>query len=394
VRQQCFHSSKTTKLITFTKPKWRYAYVEIILLWFQVDKFISIGVFQVWRSGIEQIGKDGKRSLKNYGDIIKKGENTMKELKVLKFTFLIIGMLIMSNRLEASSISFTTPTEGAIYYCFPGYYGADVYFSWTYTSNVYHYFKLYIDGDQNGINCGVSPYFTLSGMAIGPHNAVVMLWEWNGSTYVSNYWDTRHFTITVGGLSISGPSSLTKGKTGTYVANISGGSGSFTYQWYRQTGSTWYATSGAINRTQDYFMGGMINIPIRVDVHDNNNGSNGTAYFTIYYDNGNLAKNSNPSFSGQGDIPTTYTLSSYPNPFNPTTTITYQLPEAGYVMLKVFDIMGREVALLQDGMKGAGSYTATFDASRLTSGIYFSRLTVQPQEGNPIVQTNKLILMK
>jgi hypothetical protein len=85
---------------------------------------------------------------------------------------------------------------------------------------------------------------------------------------------------------------------------------------------------------------------------------------------------------------------NYPNPFNPTTTIKYQLPEAGYVTLKVYDVMGREVALLQDGMKEAGIYTVKFDASRLTSGIYFSRMTVQPQEGKPFVQTHKLMLMK
>jgi len=195
----------------------------------------------------------------------------------------------------------------------------------------------------------------------------------------------------ISSVSISGPSNLLKGHNATYTANVGDGSGSFTYQWYEQNvrpGSGW--VSGGTNRTETITML-LWNINVRVDVHDNINGSNGTGYFTIY--NG-IAKHANPSFSGQAENPSTFALSSYPNPFNPTTTITYQLPEAGYVMLKVFDVMGREVALLQDGVKEAGFYTTTFDASRLTSGIYFSRMTVQPQEGNSIVQTNKLILMK
>jgi len=186
---------------------------------------------------------------------------------------------------------------------------------------------------------------------------------------------------------ISGPGALNKGNRGTYTANVTGGSGSFTYQWYEQNGppgSGWVA--GGTSQTETI---GMLlwDINVRVEVHSSTYGSNGTAYFTI--SNG-LSKQA----SGQAQNPTTFKISSFPNPFNPTTTITYQLPEAGYVMLKVFDVMGREVALLQDGMKEAGFYTTTFDASKLTSGLYFSRMIVQPQEGNPIVQTNKLILMK
>ncbi|MGD0589298.1 MAG: T9SS type A sorting domain-containing protein [Bacteroidota bacterium] len=207
------------------------------------------------------------------------------------------------------------------------------------------------------------------------------------------------YTANIEGVGISGPSSLSKGNRATYTANVPGGSGSFTYQWYELNGppgSSW--VSGGTSQTETI---GMLlwNISVRVDVHDNTTGFNGTAYFTINYNSGSNAKYASPSFPGQAitmqaDNPTTFALSNYPNPFNPTTTITYQLPEAGYVTLKVYDVMGREVALLQDGMKGVGFYTATFDASRLASGIYFSRLIVQPQEGKPIVQTNKLMLMK
>jgi len=65
---------------------------------------------------------------------------------------------------------------------------------------------------------------------------------------------------------------------------------------------------------------------------------------------------------------------NFPNPFNPTTKISFQLPETGNVSLKVYDLTGRQVAVLADSQMAAGTYTATFDASRLSSGVYFYRL--------------------
>jgi tetratricopeptide (TPR) repeat protein len=98
----------------------------------------------------------------------------------------------------------------------------------------------------------------------------------------------------------------------------------------------------------------------------------------------------------KSEIPTGYELSNnYPNPFNPTTTISYQIPNTGHVTLKVFDMLGREVAILADEMKEAGYYTATFDGTRLSSGVYFARFVVQPQESNkPFVQVKKMLMMK
>jgi hypothetical protein len=80
---------------------------------------------------------------------------------------------------------------------------------------------------------------------------------------------------------------------------------------------------------------------------------------------------------------------NYPNPFNPTTTITYQIPTEGKVLLKVFDILGKEVAVLVDEYKSEGRYSVDFDGSNLPSGIYFYTL----KAGN-YVSTKKLILMK
>jgi hypothetical protein len=66
---------------------------------------------------------------------------------------------------------------------------------------------------------------------------------------------------------------------------------------------------------------------------------------------------------------------NYPNPFNPVTEIVYDLPEAGTVSLKVFDLMGREEAVLVNGEKPAGQHTISFDARDLPSGVYFCRMT-------------------
>ena len=67
-------------------------------------------------------------------------------------------------------------------------------------------------------------------------------------------------------------------------------------------------------------------------------------------------------------------LSNYPNPFNPSTRITYNLPEASDVRLTVYDMTGKQVAVLAEGFRDAGVYEVNFDASRLASGMYLSRL--------------------
>ena len=80
---------------------------------------------------------------------------------------------------------------------------------------------------------------------------------------------------------------------------------------------------------------------------------------------------------------------NYPNPFNPTTEIRYQIPEAGWVTLKVFDLLGREVATLVNETKQPGEYTVTWDAEGVPSGVYYYRMTA-----GSFVETKKLILLK
>ncbi len=80
---------------------------------------------------------------------------------------------------------------------------------------------------------------------------------------------------------------------------------------------------------------------------------------------------------------------NYPNPFNPSTQIKFTIKQTGLVTLKVYDMLGSEVATLVNKEYGAGNYTVNFNASGLASGIYFYRL-----ESGSFVQTNKMMLLK
>jgi len=86
----------------------------------------------------------------------------------------------------------------------------------------------------------------------------------------------------------------------------------------------------------------------------------------------------------------TYALSqNYPNPFNPSTKINYSVGEPGFVQLKVYNVLGVEVATLINEQKIAGNYSANFNATKLSSGVYFYTITV-----NDFTQTRKMILEK
>jgi len=94
-------------------------------------------------------------------------------------------------------------------------------------------------------------------------------------------------------------------------------------------------------------------------------------------------------------LPTAYGLNqNYPNPFNPATEIGYQLKANSFVTLKVYDALGREVTTLVNGEQRAGSYSVTFDGSRLSSGVYLYRLVAITNDGNRFESIKKLVLMK
>jgi len=94
--------------------------------------------------------------------------------------------------------------------------------------------------------------------------------------------------------------------------------------------------------------------------------------------------------NAKGEVPNGYYLQqNYPNPFNPTTTISFSLPSKSFASLKVFDLIGKEVATIVTEELSAGSYSRQWNASNISSGIYFYRL-----QAGVYTETKKLILVK
>ena len=86
---------------------------------------------------------------------------------------------------------------------------------------------------------------------------------------------------------------------------------------------------------------------------------------------------------------------NYPNPFNPTTTIRFQIPDDGIVSLNIYNILGQEVVtLLQNEELEEGEHEIQFDASKLSSGVYFYRIYVEQNGISLYNETKKLLLMK
>jgi hypothetical protein len=117
-----------------------------------------------------------------------------------------------------------------------------------------------------------------------------------------------------------------------------------------------------------------------------------TASALAYRDNICMLMNPGPNAIGNSNmgIPNTFKLSqNYPNPFNPTTKIEYALPKNGLVSLKIYDVLGREVRNLVNETKVAGYYSVDFNASDLSSGVYFYKL-----EANGFSDIKKMMLIK
>jgi hypothetical protein len=107
----------------------------------------------------------------------------------------------------------------------------------------------------------------------------------------------------------------------------------------------------------------------------------------IYY---NIAGATGVEQSRGGGVPESFALDqNYPNPFNPSTTIKYELPRASHVVLKVFNTLGQEVVTLVDAVEEPGYKSVQFDASLLSSGVYFYRF-----EAGDFVSVKKLLVLR
>ena len=132
--------------------------------------------------------------------------------------------------------------------------------------------------------------------------------------------------------------------------------------------------------------GYLINGTLGQSVIGEMNSSSYNSYSGFWY----VRSSSVTGIKDKGKIPLSFELmQNYPNPFNPSTIINYQLPISSKVVLKIYDLLGREVATLVNKQQSAGSYSVTFAAGNLASGIYFYQLIA-----GGFNQVKKLILLK
>lgn len=204
--------------------------------------------------------------------------------------------------------------------------------------------------------------------------SVVWATEWSGSNiyYSSNFgdnWSTHHNT----GFSGWG-SDICREDPGLMITGSWGASATMSLD----GGATWTNISSGLSGH-----GGGILIPDRgyILCHQGNNVYKLNVIYSVLTD---IEEN---SISG---IPVDFNLSqNYPNPFNPTTNIRFDIPNSGNVTLKVYNELGKEVNTLVNSYKNAGSYEINFDASSLSSGVYFYKLDV-----DGFTSTKKMLLVK
>jgi hypothetical protein len=116
----------------------------------------------------------------------------------------------------------------------------------------------------------------------------------------------------------------------------------------------------------------------------------GQRRFVGDYTTGNILGTTAVSPTENGAAPSHYALSqNYPNPFNPATTIEFSLPTASSVQLRVYNMLGQEVATLVNGNLAAGAHRVSFDGSHLSSGVYLYRLSA-----GSYLNTMKMVLLK
>ncbi|HUI08761.1 MAG TPA: T9SS type A sorting domain-containing protein [Bacteroidota bacterium] len=196
----------------------------------------------------------------------------------------------------------------------------------------------------------------------------------------------------LGNVGISGPDCLQLKQNGTWSASVGGGSTSFSYQWYYEDAYSGGWIGLGTSQTQSRSMGGH-SFDMRCDITDNGLGLTKSSTYHVEY---GCEPKIAPPVLEKTPQPIEYALEeAYPNPFNPSTTLRFALPEAGYVSVYVYDVVGRAVTTLVSGNYATGRYSINWDASSVSSGTYYARLIVSDELGGVrYSKVVKLLLLK
>ncbi|MDI6804869.1 MAG: S8/S53 family peptidase, partial [Bacteroidota bacterium] len=209
-----------------------------------------------------------------------------------------------------------------------------------------------------------------------------------------NFAYTIHRHVYPLSVSISGPNTVyhadPKGRAPncySWTANISGGAPPYMYTWYKNDAGVGTSSSYSECFSWNGYSGASYQFTLRVNVVDAiSQTATASLVVTAYNSGGGLE----PIAQYIQVLPEEFNITqNHPNPFNPVTTIRYELPEVSNVVLKIFDILGKEVATLVNGVQDAGYKEIVFDASRLTSGVYLYKL-----QAGSYTNVKKMVLMR
>lgn len=191
-------------------------------------------------------------------------------------------------------------------------------------------------------------------------------------------------------VSISGELNMFESGTEMFTANVSGAAGPFSYQWYYRHENDIYWTATGSNSQYYYHTAGPPDGEyIRVVVYDANWPAQEDNKFIIILGWGKKVVSSD-----EDALPVEFAIKqNFPNPFNPSTNISYSLPEPAQVSIEIYDVMGRLVRSVENGFKIAGHLT-TFNASNLTSGVYIARFQAVASSGIVVTKDMKMQLVK
>lgn len=260
---------------------------------------------------------------------------------------------------------------------------------------------------RQSVGQSIADNLVFKALQVSPHARTFSDFEYNVFVVDNNYYNHSHtsqitqafashgITVPVLSASISGPTYLNGNQVGTYTCSASGGISLYSYQWWkldigssspatlfsispnRPPVNTWYQI-GTNSPTVSTSNPVGLDFELKCVVTDaaNNNKTSNIIYVTVGGSAKIAAGDPLQSKAVSQDVLTEYALTqNFPNPFNPTTTIRFSLPEASFVTLKVFDMLGREITELISEVKSSGEYEVEFDGTGLPSGTYIYRLT-------------------